>query len=148
MKSYIVKENHIGPAFSEILWYRQKDILLLLLKDKKKFNNIFVFRCIQETTRVPQLHFSKILIWVREPKSETRSTAIVVHTPKSASQPKAFRGTHTQMPKSVSQRAPEERAHACATTMNTARIGTQASSSQAARHPMTKPPEGTLQTDR
>ena len=30
IKSFIVKENNIGPAVSEILSYRQKDILLLL----------------------------------------------------------------------------------------------------------------------
>ena len=33
MRSYIVKENHIGSAVSEILWYRQTDILILLYKD-------------------------------------------------------------------------------------------------------------------
>ena len=31
MKSHIAKENNIGPAVSEILWYKQTDILLLLL---------------------------------------------------------------------------------------------------------------------
>ena len=35
MRSYFVKENHIGPAVSKNLWYRQtdRDILLLFYKD-------------------------------------------------------------------------------------------------------------------
>ena len=33
MKSYPVKENHIGSALSEILRYRQTNILLLYHKD-------------------------------------------------------------------------------------------------------------------
>ena len=36
MRSYIVKENHIGSAFSEILPYTQTDILLLY---KRKINS-------------------------------------------------------------------------------------------------------------
>ena len=35
MRSYIVKENHIGSAFSEILQYRHTQILLLLFSLKK-----------------------------------------------------------------------------------------------------------------
>ncbi len=35
MRSYPVKENHIGSAISEILWYKQTDIFLLYYNDVK-----------------------------------------------------------------------------------------------------------------
>ena len=37
MRSYIVKENHKSSAVSEILQYRQTQILLFLFKDSKWF---------------------------------------------------------------------------------------------------------------
>ena len=43
MKSQIVKENHIGPAVSEILWHKQTDILLLLCKDMHLLENKTTF---------------------------------------------------------------------------------------------------------
>ena len=46
MRSYIVKKNHIGLAVSEILRYRQTEILLLLYKDwaiKTKLGSIVKF---------------------------------------------------------------------------------------------------------
>ena len=32
MRNHIVKENHIGSTFSEIIWYRQTEIILLQYK--------------------------------------------------------------------------------------------------------------------
>ena len=37
MRSYIVKENHKGSAVSEILQYRQTQIMLFLYKNRFKF---------------------------------------------------------------------------------------------------------------
>ena len=49
MRSYTVKENHIGLAVSEILQYKQKDILLLYYYFIKKNimyqNQYFVILC-------------------------------------------------------------------------------------------------------
>ena len=39
MKSCIVKENHNGSAVSEILWYRQMNILLLLYMDTQRVHD-------------------------------------------------------------------------------------------------------------
>ena len=37
MRSYIVNENYIGSAVSEIFKYKHRDILLLLYKDYFRF---------------------------------------------------------------------------------------------------------------
>ena len=39
MRSYTIKENHIGPLVTEILQYRHPDFTLLFYKDRQRFLN-------------------------------------------------------------------------------------------------------------
>ena len=58
-KGFIVKENYIGLAVSEILRYKQTDILLLLYKDCKKKR---LPECRQQECHpVPDLHWKTLL---------------------------------------------------------------------------------------
>ena len=59
MRSYIVKEIHIGSAVNEILWYTQTNILLLFKKEDKFLQLHYNNRHLQT---VSALELSK-LVW-------------------------------------------------------------------------------------